>query len=186
MGWSEAKKRALAMLEDHIKAGRIDDDMLDLLRAINNRTDLFTTSSCSGRIQLYETELPGTKFGLRTVKKWHRPVEVEELVLNGDNLWMAMLPPILHVSARDMRSALLFISTARRAGFKRGGINSAKNFKVNIEVQGTERMDVPLILDRRIVVPGDVLPRVVDRANRLLVRSKVRIRRLTEMLQENL
>jgi len=186
MDWFEAKRRALTMLEEHIRAGRVDEDVLDLLRAINSREDLFTTSSCSGRIQLYEAELPGMKFELRTVGKWHRPIDVEELVLNGDNLWMAVLPPILHVSARDMRSALSFISLARRAGFKRGGINSAKDFKVNVEIQGTERMDVPLILDGRRVVPEDVLPEIVDRANRLLVRSKMRIRKLTEMLLENL
>ncbi len=181
--WELRRDEALSRLEEHLKAGRVDQDIVDLLRLINSLSYAFTTSSCSGRIQLYEAKLPGSKFDMRTTGKWHRPISLEELrpLIKGENLWLAVLPPILHVSVKRGEE-LRFLQLLRDSGFKRAGIISISEDEAIIEASGTERLEAPLILEGVRVYRDEALPLLVERANQLLLKSKDRLRRLKEVL----
>ncbi len=181
--WSIRRAEALSRLREHIRAGRVDQDIVDLLEVINSLDYAFTTSSCSGRIQLYEAPIPGSKFNMRTLGKWHNPVSPEEVaaLIRGENVWLAVLPPILHVSVRlGMESH--FLRLLRDAGFKRAGIISLSQDEAVVEASGTERMEAPLILEGSPVYREEALPLLVGRANQLLLKSKGRLRRLKEVL----
>lgn len=60
------KQQKTAMLEklyqpDNSKKGAVDKKIIPLLDKINNDVDLYTTSSCSGRICLFVESLTGKK-----------------------------------------------------------------------------------------------------------------------------
>ena len=70
------KRNALSKLDKSPK-GSIDAPILPLVRALNGHADYVTTSSCSGRIALYETSgrAPNGRWALVE----HRRVQLEEL-----------------------------------------------------------------------------------------------------------
>lgn len=185
--WLRRRENAMAKLEDHLKAGRVDEDMVSLLKVINSLPYAFTTSSCSGRIQLYEALEPGEKFGIRTLGKWHEPIKFEEILarldIAGNFVWLAVLPPILHITACGLEASIRLLNILRSAGFKRAGIISASKDGITLEAIGTERLEAPLKLEGEYVVRRDAIPLIVRRANSLLTRSKARIRKLEEVLR---
>ncbi|RLI27231.1 hypothetical protein DRO58_04670 [Candidatus Bathyarchaeota archaeon] len=155
-------------------------DMLPLLEALNRLSDYYTTSSCSGRIQVYEAVLPGLKFDLKTIAKWHRAVEPGEIVaaieaVKPRNAWLAVLPPILHVTCRSLDAANRLLHLARESSFKHSGLLVAKGDRFVVELTATERMESPLVVDGTLVFKPEILEKVVERANMLLKRSKHKI-----------
>ncbi len=186
--WLERRERTLKELESHMEAGRVDEDIIGVLNAINSLDYAFTTSSCSGRIQVYAAREPGDKFGLKTMGKWHRPISEEELKLtlesDTESVWLAVLPPIIHVAVCSIEAAFYLLNLVRTAGFKRAGIISASEDGITLEAIGTERMEMPLRLSGIDVVSEKAFPLIVERANSLLIRSKTRIGRLEEVLRD--
>ncbi len=184
--WIRRRESTLAELGSHMEAGRVDEDIISLLKVINSLSYAFTTSSCSGRIQIYAASEPGDKFGIRTLGKWHSPITVGDLARTledgSDSIWLAVLPPIIHVATCGVKAAFHLLDLLRSAGFKRAGIISAARDGITLEAIGTERMETPLRLSGVDVPREDAIPLIVERANSLLTRSKVRIRRLEEVL----
>ena len=186
--WKNRKKHFLKRLREERAIGRVDEDIYPLLEAINSFDDYYTTSSCSGRIQIYASKLPGKKFEIKTLRKWHRTVTLEEVngILNScnyDNLWFAVLPPIIHVIAKDIESANRILHIAREAGFKHSGILSIKEERIVLELTSSERIEVPLIIDKQWIVDKNKLSKLIERANELLMVSKSKIKRFESLLR---
>ncbi len=186
--WQKRRKRTLRELREHLAAGRVDNDIIELLDVINSLPYAFTTSSCSGRIQLYEADMPGEKFELRTLGKWHSSITQDDLLraMTGRNMWLAVLPPILHISTCSIESANHLLKVLRGTGFKRAGIISIARDGITIETIGTERLEMPLRLRGRDLVGHDTMPMIVEVVNSLLVRSKERLGRLEEALRDEI
>ncbi|MCD6348816.1 MAG: hypothetical protein J7L91_04245, partial [Candidatus Korarchaeota archaeon] len=49
---------------------------------------------------------------------------------------------------------------------------------------GTERIEMPLRLDGKDIIRREAIPLIVERANSLLIRSKVRLSKLEEVLKD--
>ncbi len=187
--WESRKKHFLEVLERDLKIGRVDLDIYPLLVVINSFDEYYTTSSCSGRIQLYEATLPGLKFRLKLLGKWHHQVDLKTIVETIEknkpsNLWFAVLPPILHVIAKTLNDANVLLHFAREAGFKHSGILSAKPERIVVELTSTERMEVPLILNNEWIIRKEMLPKLVEKANELLAVSKAKSEKLLNLLKE--
>ncbi len=184
--WVRRRESTLAELRSHMEAGRVDEDVISLLNIINSLDYAFTTSSCSGRIQVYAANEPGEKFGIRTLGKWHSPITPRELTETledkADSIWLAVLPPIVHIAVCSVKAAFHLLGLLRSAGFKRAGIISASEDGITLEAIGTERMEAPLRLSGVDIFREDAIPLIVERANSLLIRSKRRILRLEEVL----
>jgi tRNA wybutosine-synthesizing protein 3 len=184
LGWEERKRAALERLRVHLAQGRVDPDILSLLDAINSLPFAYTTSSCSGRIQLYEARAPGEKFDMVSLGKWHSPVEPDEILsrMRGNNLWLALLPPIIHAFTCSLEASTFLLKIMRGAGFKRACImNLSRPF---IEARGTERLEIPLRLEGRDIVYPEGIRLIVGTANRMLRRAKLRISKLEVMLRD--
>ncbi len=178
--WTLRKGASLARLLGDEESGRVDPDVVWLVHLINLLPDYYTTSSCSGRIQLASTRLPGEKFRMRVVAKWHHPVTrraVERVLgaLDDEHLWLAVHPPILHIMCRDLGSALEMLRAARGSGFKRAGIQGVRGDRVAVEIVGTERIEAPLRLEGRDLLDREGLGLLVDYSNILLLRAKARL-----------
>lgn len=185
--WARRKKHFLKRLERECREGRVDGDIVPLLRVLNSLSDYYTTSSCSGRIQIVSARLPGDKWHMITLAKWHRPVSVDEFlsVIRGTDhpdLWFSVQPPILHVICRTPKAALILLRLARNSGFKRAGVQGAKKQRYAVEIVGTERIEAPLRLNGIWMIREEALPMLVEVANKVLLRGKARLDRLRRAL----
>ena len=111
MDFDEHKKKSLDSLARAMERGEVDEGIIPLLELINSTTSFFTTSSCSGRISLSCVPLRGKKKDHVFIAKWHRKVEVEEVMekvkmatasgmYGGAVLWLQGESFILHVGRR--------------------------------------------------------------------------------------
>ena len=185
--WTIRKRQFITRLEEDLKRGRVDEDVLSLLNAINSTECYYTTSSCSGRIQLAEAEWPGDKFNMKVVAKWHRTVKEGEVkrLLRGDYkyLWLLVQPPIVHVVSADLTKADRLVKLARYAGFKHSGVQSFRENRIVVEIMGSERMEMPLIIRGKLVIKEEELNEIVERANFILNRGKEKLKKLQLLVE---
>jgi len=185
--FERGKLRALNALFRALECGTVDPDIVPLLSVLNGLDGYYTTSSCSGRIQLAATRLPGEKFAMLVVAKWHRRVALEEVkeVLercHHEDLWISAQGPILHVACRDLGAALRLLEIAHRVGLKHSGVLWVGK-RVVAEIVGPDKVEVPLRLCGKPMLREESLALLVDRLNEVLERSKARLRRLEAALR---
>ena len=178
--WIKMKNQSLEKLKKDIDIGRVDKDIIWILDIINSLDNYYTTSSCSGRIQITANYLPGEKFSLITLAKWHHVIRPKDIVIIlretvEENIWFAVQPPIIHIACRDISSAIEMLKHARNNGFKHAGIQGATNNRVMVEITSTERIEAPLRLEGVNMYLEENLEKLVKSANNLLIRSKTRM-----------
>ncbi|RLE65696.1 MAG: hypothetical protein DRJ47_04455 [Thermoprotei archaeon] len=186
--WHERKKYFTRRLFQEFEAGRVDHDLKDLLNLINSLDDYYTTSSCSGRIQIAEVRLPGEKFDIKVLGKWHWKVDPETIknIVLGDwsYLWLMVQGPILHVVARNLECAMKLLDIARKCGFKHSGIQVTKKERILLEIVGSEEMTVPLKWKGRYLVNPEEISMLVQVSNELLEVSKQKLARFKNKIVE--
>ncbi|MEM1597464.1 MAG: hypothetical protein QXP31_00070 [Pyrobaculum sp.] len=171
------KKAFLERLEREALQERVDGDILPLLRLLNKHPDLYTTSSCSGRIMVAEAVRPSYSKGrgFRPVAKWHHPVPPElvgEAASNAENAWLMVRGAILHVAAADAKTAYRLVEVGRETGHKHSGIIAMNRAGIFVEILGEERLDIPLRRNGSYVAD---LETAVDMANKTLILAKLRL-----------
>ena len=67
--WKKEKELALSRLRRDYELGKVDSDIKGLLDIINAMNCYYTTSSCSGRIQIAEVKYPWMKREFRVLGK---------------------------------------------------------------------------------------------------------------------
>lgn len=179
-GWDKARASAL----EAIKSAEIDVLAIPLVNKLNSKKDYFTTSSCSGRINILELDGFGAKFTADFLATWHGPCTADgirkALSKASRQVWLKVEPPIFHVSCRDLAAADALLKTAYAAGFKYSSIKSLKN-GVLVEINSSEKMELPLF-DKRLLVTDDYISYLADIANRKMVRIQAKLVKLTKAL----
>ncbi|AAL81222.1 hypothetical protein PF1098 [Pyrococcus furiosus DSM 3638] len=181
--FERAKKEALISLEIALRKGEVDEDIIPLLKKINSLDNYFTTSSCSGRISVMEMPHFGDKVNAKWLGKWHREVSLDEVLgaikkHRSGQLWFLVRSPILHVGAKTLEDAIRLVNLAVSCGFKYSNIKSISNKKLIVEIRSTERMDVLLGENGRILVGEEYLRKIVEIANAQVRRFKEKLKRL--------
>lgn len=185
----ETRKKAFVdRLEREALQDQIDGDVLPLLRRLNQHPDIYTTSSCSGRIMVAEAVRPSYSKGrgFRPVARWHHPVPPElvaEAVAQLDNAWLMVRGAILHLAAADAKTAYRMVEIGRGTGHKHSGIIAMNRGGIFVEILGEERLDIPL--KRNGAAVADVAV-AVDMANKTLVLAKLRLYWLAARLEAEL
>jgi tRNA wybutosine-synthesizing protein 3 len=180
------KERAMKKLRS--KGMDENESLRRILERINGCDSYFTTSSCSGRIVLLQIPEIGAKKNAFFLGKWHKEIGREELSLPPSfrgELWLIAQGPILHVAAENIDSAASLLKKAKDCGFKRSGIFSISERLVLLEILSTERMDVPLGTDGKLLCSPEHLELILEKANEILRRSNEKLRRLAESIDEN-
>ena len=162
-------------MEEAEGKGEVDEPALGLIRKINGQKDMFTSSSCWGRIMLID--FAGEKGVSKFRGKWHRTVsfgEVKEALetAEGKQIWLRAEPLIIHVSCRNIQAAKKALEIKEKAGIKRGGIFSMTEDRIQIELEGTQRMEALVKIDGRIIVNDALLKKFVDIANNRLKKNE--------------
>jgi len=186
--WEYYRSKALKQFEMHFQEGRVDQDIVGFLIKVNSTSNCYTTSSCSGRIQLSAGQYPGAKGEILVIAKWHRTISTEELnfvLANCDypSLWLSVHPPIFHIVAKNLKVAWKLVVTARNTGFKHSGIQGLGK-RIVVEIMSMEKLEVPLRYRGENIIDLEKLPTLVDIANFMLTRGKERLRRLEKELME--
>ena len=163
------KKELLSLLENAKEKGVVDEGVIPYLDLINSHPDYVTSSSCYGRIILID--LPNyTKRDSNFLYKRHRTVTPEEAwgalqSAEGRLVWLKVDPLILHVSCRDVAAADRLLKVKAAAGMKRGGIFSIAPNRVQIELEGTYRMELPVKRGGELLVGREYFEVLSGQAN---------------------
>ncbi len=178
----------LERLREALSKGEVDPPIVPLLKLINSSNHFVTTSSCSGRIVLLETDEEERKRESAFHRKWHRPVTFEEvwegIASYSGNLvlWLKVDPLILHVATDSLERAKTLLSAVRSAGIKIAGIQVIDEQKIHIEIRGIDNLVVPVYWNG-ILVNENFVKTLVYFANKKLIRNQRRLERLYNALK---
>ncbi|GIU69547.1 MAG: hypothetical protein KatS3mg002_0783 [Candidatus Woesearchaeota archaeon] len=179
---------------DKSRKGTVDEPIIPLIEYINSLDNYYTTSSCSGRIYLL------TEANKKPDVKWiyvsHDVVDEETLIkslydsLNKlkeikDRIWFRQENMILHVACRTIDHANILLNIARNAGFRRSGI-IANSKIIIVEICSTEKIDVPLTDNGKILVNEDYIRVLVKIANEKFIRGKKKLENFEKEVREKL
>lgn len=176
-------------IQRDISTGYFDKDMLSLVEVVNKHPEMYTTSSCSGRIVLLEAPKPWSKSNITILGKWHEKVSLEEILgkikLCGKNsgLWLLLQSPILHISCKNIEIAIKLIRKARSCGFRYSTIFSRGNTGIFVEIMSSERIDLPLVIEDKLIINLENLNKLIEHLNTTLQNTKIKIQRLREAIK---
>jgi tRNA wybutosine-synthesizing protein 3 len=187
MEFSQYKSKAMQKLESALSEGLVDEGVISVLNSFNSHPDIFTTSSCAGRIQLIVLPDIGRKDSVELRKKWHRPVEfqdVKDAITNLDVPSNSIVilqgqSPIFHVSCRTMELAQKFRGIVHIQGWKYSSLITGNEDKWVVEVLSANRIDNLLFRNGVIDPPDDErLKFIIEESNKILIKAQARLEAL--------
>jgi tRNA wybutosine-synthesizing protein 3 len=188
------RKKDILSKSDKSSIGKWDEKISELCNKINSFESYYTTSSCSGRIILMiDQEKKGENL---FVFVSHNKINLEELKKQLDlalkkmgtqqevanNIKFKLEPCILHVACKTPEDAEELYNKAKFAGWKKSGIVGVKN-GFTAELNSTEKIEFPIIQNKKILVDDEFLKIVVDEANKKLEKVWGKIRKLEEIIK---
>ncbi|MDD3178086.1 MAG: hypothetical protein PHR26_01065, partial [Candidatus ainarchaeum sp.] len=133
------KKNHTNTLLKAISENKADLLIIPFLLEITKIPDIFTSSSCAGRIMLLSTDENESKKVSHFHKRFHRVVTFDEIksALNEDTsgeIWLKAEPFIFHFGAKDYIKAKEILDFCQQFGLKKSGIIASNEGKFIIEV----------------------------------------------------
>jgi tRNA wybutosine-synthesizing protein 3 len=187
MSWD--KEERMESLNLKICEGEVDEEILPLVEKINSNPDYFTTSSCAGRIVLIEMPELGDKEKAEFLGKWHREVEVKEVLeayskaREDTTVFLLAQSPIIHVRCQNLSSAVKLRNTAVESGLKYSTIRSLtlnskqEPQKIVVEILSSENIHVPIAKEGNLYPNEEYLSFLVEKANTALRRAREKLKR---------
>jgi len=187
MEFSQYKSKAMKKLEYALSEGLVDEGVILVLNALNSHPDIFTTSSCAGRLQLIVLPDIGRKDSVELRKTWHRPVEFQEVkdalddldVLPNSIVILQGQSPIFHVACRTMELAQKFRAIVHSQGWKYSSLITGNEDKWIVEILSANRIDNLLFREGVIDSPDDErLKFIIEESNKILIKAQSRLEAL--------
>jgi tRNA wybutosine-synthesizing protein 3 len=179
--FTKRKKDVLSKLDkSHI--GAWDDKIAGLCKTINSLDNYYTTSSCSGRIILMIEQ--DKKAENLFVSVYHDKISFKKLkedlnlaVKQNKNIKFKLEPCIIHISCKTLEDAESMQEKGKLAGWKKSGIIGTRN-AFSVELNGTDRLEFPVIHKGKILVDDEFLKIVVEESNKKLEKNWEKIEKL--------
>ena len=166
---------------DKSRKGSVDAAIVDLIEEMNQHPLLYTTSSCSGRVSLFEEDLMGHvgKKGGQWIYVSHQEPEWDELHKamqrwqEGDGTktegkgrrWNFRFEPfIVACECGTLETARMLVQIGREAGFRESGIVLGKD-RIQATVRSATRTEIPVCEQGIMLIAEsswDVLLRIVS------------------------
>jgi tRNA wybutosine-synthesizing protein 3 len=184
MCWEAARANSLLRLKSDLERGLVDDEIIELLLAINENENMFSTSSCAGRITIgCNGKGPEDKASTEHLLTSHTPISVYDVMKaleekNCSWLWLKASHPLLDLYVRDFDLALKLVSIARSAGFKYSGIQPS-SCCYRVIIRGSDNVQYPLSGREN----GYTIAKVVSHANKFLLNGKLKLARFVGALE---
>jgi len=190
--WSLRKKYFWRRMWEDYEIGYLDRDLVPLIALLNRDRDIYTTSSCSGRIVVVDGAVPWVREEADVIFKSHTPVawsDVEFIYKTPPHrgYWLVVTGPILHFSTTSIKKAVSLLKKARIAGFKHSGIMHISTTRgVFVElVTGVYMTQMIKTRNLDVVSQHDIVE-VLALFNRALIEGKQRLQRLYEVFENSL
>ena len=181
----DQRKMVVLKKLDKSSKGDWDKPILKLCEKLNKQKNYYTTSSCSGRVLLMidqEKKAKGLfnwvshkKFTLKQLKK-----EITKLPKNAP-IKYKQDPCILHVACRSIKDAITLYDKAKGIGWKRSGLISFEK-RIVLELNSTEKLEFPIIQNKKLLVEDDFLKAIVKDSNEKLKRGWDKIKKLEKLV----
>ena len=167
---------------DLSRKGSIDAPIVDLTQIINNHPDLFTLSSCSGRIVvLRESSESGVrKAGCDWLLVSHDHLGCDQVIstlASRDTsvpgcVVIKFEPFVLHVQCRDLDMGRSVVTAASESGFRNSGLTVSRSGKIVAAVRSTHGLETPVTDDQgHDMVSQEYVKLIIDKANQKLTEN---------------
>ena len=187
MEFSQYKSNAMKKLEHSLSEGLVDEGVISVIKSFNSHPDIFTTSSCAGRIQLIILPDIGRKDSVQRRKTWHREVTVDDVegaisefdIPDKSIVILQAQSPIFHLSCRTMELAIKLRGIVHGQGWKYSSLITGNDEKWNVEILSANRID-NLLFRKGVIDPPDAdrLNFIVEESNKILVKAQARLEAL--------
>ena len=167
------KKHHQETLNQAIKENKADKPIIPFLLKVSKIKDIFTSSSCSGRIMLLSTDSNENKKFSSFHKRFHRLVEFKEIknAINESNeneLWLKVEPFIFHFGCEDLEKAKEILEFSKEFGLKKAGIITAKPGRFILEITSTQYLALPVKINNQLLFDDSYLETIIKKANHKL------------------
>tara|TARA_B110001454_G_C12600812_1_gene384370 strand:- start:252 stop:836 length:585 start_codon:yes stop_codon:yes gene_type:complete len=187
MEFSQYKANAMKKLEYALSEGLVDEGVISVINSFNSHPEIFTTSSCAGRIQLIILPDIGRKDSVERRKTWHREVTAEEVdaaifefdIPDNSIVILQAQSPIFHISCRTMDLAIKLRGIVHSQGWKYSSLMTGNSEKWIVEVLSANRID-NLLFRKGVIDPpeDDRLNFIIKESNKILVKAQTRLEAL--------
>ena len=187
MEFSQYKSNAMKKLEHALSDGLVDEGVISVIKSFNSHPDIFTTSSCAGRIQLIILPDIGRKDSVQRRKTWHREVSTDDVegaisefdIPDNSIVILQAQSPIFHLSCRTMELAIKLRGIVHGQGWKYSSLITGNDEKWNVEILSANRID-NLLFRKGVISPPDKdrLSFIVEESNKILVKAQARLEAL--------
>ncbi len=171
--------------------GEVDEPIIPYLEVINSKDELYTTSSCYGRITVDSVPLLDNKREHYWIAKWHRKItheELKEALEKGYEkiTYIKQEPFILHIGVKDIETANKLLHIARdMLGLKRSGIMHLQP-RIMVEILGLDFISVPAKSDSTYMINLQTLDLLVEILNKKFERNEERLKNFIKLIDENI
>ena len=175
---------------DKSRKGSVDAPIAGLCSKINAQKDIYTTSSCSGRISVFaEPDLLSRsqgKKGGEWVYASHEIADEEQVLARiidrkaAGSLVLRFEPFILHAECRTLQEASRVLLAARNAGYRESG--ATLGARVMIAIRCSLRLEVPVADDGDLLVTETYLRYLIRLANGKFRENEERVGKLESQL----
>ncbi|KAH9512987.1 tRNA methyltransferase tyw3 [Bulinus truncatus] len=187
MAFANQKSQSLKRY-DLSKKGSIDEAIIELVGFLNRLPQYFTTSSCSGRILIFENSSQKVeKKGCKWLYVSHSFVTLEDCLTNlsaiEDEAVFKFEPFVMHIQCRTLEDAQKLHQAAVASGFRNSGITIGNKGKIMMAVRSTHSLEAPLSSKGNLLVSQQYIQYLTECANRKMEENFNRIIRFQDLLQ---
>jgi len=183
------KENAMRDLKKALIKGEVDEPIIPYLEILNSKDNLYTTSSCYGRITVDSVPIIDNKREHRWLGKWHRNVQPHEIIESLEKgsehvTYIKQEPFILHIGVRDVETAKTILNIARdKLGLKRSGIMHLEP-RIMIEIMGLDYISIPAKYQEEYLIDLKNIERLVRILNTKFNRNEERFKRFIEEIDK--
>lgn len=170
------------LLIDKSRKGSIDSNIVDLINYLNEQPEYCTTSSCAGRIIVYqqaENCNGPVKKGCQWLFVSHNEVQLNDILASlkdhKDSAVFKFEPFIMHVKCDSLNSAKHLLAISISSGFRNSGITVGNSGKIMMAVRSTHGLEVPISCNGDLLVSDQYLSYIVKKGNDKLMENQKRI-----------
>jgi len=186
------KNTSMKKLASAIDEKKADTLLVPFLKIFNKKKNIFTSSSCAGRIMLLGADEYEHKMPNMFAAKWHRNVKTNEIwnVLQKDydypEIWFKQESYIFHFVCKDLDVAKKVLQLKNKFGIRRGGIFTIDDGRYIIELIGSNNMSLPVKYGKKILLTKDQIDIIVKKANQKLTKNYKILKELMKIFQKEL
>lgn len=178
---------------DRSLKGSLDKPIELLVTAINQSDNFYTTSSCSGRIVLVSSEPKKLKSQNQLIFVSHTIIEESENLLqiltnpttNFQLVTLKFESFILHIRCKSLEYARTLLRCSIDAGQRNSGLNISNSGHITVAIRNTLDLEVPLIINNKLMVSEDYLRELITIANEKLISNFEMIQRFFDVCEQN-